>query len=103
MRAVFLCVVGLFIASPVNAGSLLPQDTVFSEKSDVKDLGLPSFSDGAQADALSFNAIGQGGSTQIYDLGGKPGPAASGDLLQGLPLNLGGTKSAPQGTAKQTE
>ncbi len=102
MRAVFLCIAGLLVASPVGAGSLLPQDTVLTEKNDANDLGLPSFTDGTQSE-LSFSTIGQTGSAQIFDLGGKSDRTAGGDILQGLPLNLGGTKQPPQGTAKQSE
>jgi len=103
MRAVILFVAGLLLAAPAGAGSLVPEDTGFSERNETKDLLSPTFSDGSQADYASFNAIGQAGTIQTFDLGGKSGAASGGDFLQGLELKASGTSLPLEGNTNQSE
>ncbi|RVU37810.1 hypothetical protein EOI86_00450 [Hwanghaeella grinnelliae] len=103
MRAVILCIAGLFFTLPANAGSLVPDNTGYTQKNEAKDLQLPTFSDGSQADALSFNSIGQAGSVEIFDLGGKSAKTSGGDLFQGLEQKFGGETSILGGKTSQTE
>ena len=104
MRAVILGLAGLLVVTSANAGSLQPQNAAFVQKNQSKDLGLPSFNEGTQADAMSFSAIGQSGSVQMFDLGGKNAPAAkSGDVFQELQMNLSGAKQAAQEPTKYSK
>jgi len=103
MRAVILFVAGLFLAAPAGAGSLVPEDTGFSEQNETKDLLSPTFSDGSQADYLTFNAIGQAGTIETFDLGGKSDAAPGGDFLQGLELKPSGTSTPLEGNGNQSD
>lgn len=95
MRAVILGLSALVFVSSAQAGSLQSQDTVvFAPKSDSKDLGLPSFTDGAQGGTLGFNSIGQTGSVQMFDLGGKNTRQKNADIFQELQMDLSGAKRA---------
>ncbi|WP_425403210.1 hypothetical protein [Hwanghaeella sp.] len=91
------------MASTAMAGSLLPQETGQFKKQDSNDLQLPTFAEGGQAGGLSFSAIGQAGTTQIYDLGGKGKPAVDGDIFQGLQQGLGGSETSLQGKSDTSE
>lgn len=103
MRAVILVIAGLFWATPAIAGSLVPENTGFSEKNETKDLLSSTFSEGAQADSLSFNAIGQAGNAEIFDLGGTSGAAFGGDFFQELGRNAGGISTPLEENTNQTE
>lgn len=97
MRAVILSIAGLLFVTPVVAGSLQLQDTSFSpepEAEQEKPLGLPSFSEKTNSDTLSFNAIGQGRSNQLFDLGGNSNGPNNGDFFQELQRNLSGAQQA---------
>lgn len=94
MRAVIICLAGVFAAMPAYAGSLLPQETASKQQNGVNDLQLPTFADGSQAEALTFNTSGQPGSAQMFDLGGKTGTPVGGDLFQGLENSLGGVSTS---------
>lgn len=103
MRAVILFIAGLLLVSPAIAGSLVPENNGFSKQNETKDQLLPTFSEGAQADSLSFNAIGQAGNAEIFDLGGKTGAAFGGDFVQELERKAGGASMPLEGNSNQTE